>query len=177
MVARISYKKTGKTRLIKSALNKDGYLTNKDGKVFLNGEAFSALPYEDAAALEERIADFLEDKFDPISAMIGSEFEQYLLKFGDNGNIVVTDFESDLRQGEAELCFKSFQFGLCCAEYVPENIWDNCMKPFATYHAGTDDEEDFLEDCDVYDQPARGWFYSDCVLDALRAEGINCSLI
>ena len=96
-----------------------------------------------------------------------------LLKFGDNGDAFVSDYESDLINGKAELYFVFYQFGFQCDNPVPESIWDKCFKPYATYHAGTADEEDFLEDCDIYDQPAKGWFYSRGVLEALKAEGIR----
>lgn len=173
MVARISYKSKNVEKYVKNALIRDGYLTDNTGKAYLNGQFFSSLSRKDADDLENKIRDFLEDKFCPISAIIGSEFEHYLLKFGDNGDAFVSDYESDLINGKEELYFVVYQFGFQCCNPVPESIWDKCFKPYATYHAGTEDEEDFLEDCDIYDQPAKGWFYSRDVLEALKAEGIR----
>ena len=173
MVARITYKSKNVAKYVKNAVIRDGYLTDNTGKAYLNEQFFSSLSRKDADDLENKIRDFLEDKFCPISAMIGSEFEHCLLKFGDNGDAFVSDYESDLRNGKAELYFVFYQFGFQCDNPVPESIWDKCFKPYATYHAGTADEEDFLEDCDIYDQPAKGWFYSRGVLEALKAEGIR----
>lgn len=119
--------------------------------------------------------------------IIGTKFEKYLAKIGDNDGLIVElhDYEREekekwekrqkemdtaILEGKKAINFVDGVFGFLCTIPVPEPIWGNLMKPYAEYHKGNIEDVEEAEDFGYYDMTPlelKGWYYSKQAINAL----------
>lgn len=118
-----------------------------------------------------------------IQKVLGTEYEQYLVRVGENaGGLVVTRIEEEKSvQKEPEVPeitnFYNGIFGLRISQRLPKAMW-NLVKPYAEYHDGGDADMENADDMgylNVEKYEIVGWYYSREAVDALIKAGYKCS--
>ena len=135
--------------------------------------------------LEEHLKD------DDIKNVIGTNFEKYLVKVGENeGDLFVDikdpEFErrkkyemqmSGIENGEVCINFVSDIFGFSCQTELPEHLW-RLIGQYGTYHKGDEEDEEWAEEMGHYvyrKENLCGWFYNEKALETLKKKGLRVS--
>jgi hypothetical protein len=123
--------------------------------------------------------------------IIGTKYEKYLIKFGNNdGGLTVEfsdtdeernrelgDYENQIKNKEVCINFSSgHPFGLI-APFLPLKIY-SLIKEYSTYHKGDESDLEWAEDIGFYDlrkEELKGTFYSEGAIDALYKAGYRVS--
>lgn len=125
-----------------------------------------------------------------ITDIIGSPYEECLLKEGENENLFVRlidieeekmilqkEEEEKIKKGEAAINFCWGVFGLKTTTRMPEELL-SLVKKFGSYYYGTEEDVEFAEDMDCFGATkadCKGWFFGREAIDFLKEKGYKVS--
>lgn len=130
-----------------------------------------------------------------IEELIGTKYEKYLVKEGDNeGGLHVELYDQEAEEaakakeaeerndkaildGKKDIDFVNGIFGLQLTCHIPNSIFEK-IKCFATYHKGDDDDMEWADDMGypfASKQELKGWFFSKEAVDKLLQCGYYVS--
>lgn len=180
ITAQVTYTDSSKkTKFIPNTINVSGYLTTVEYKPFFNSEI---IPANELDSIKKFVV-----KNNNIKKIIGSKYEQYLMKWGANVGCVVEDHEAvknkaiELRKKEilegAEIKAVDGDFGIFILERLPENIF-LLIKKYGTYHSKKAQQDYFDDVDDFYKQPTHaGWFYTNEIVSVLNNAGYKINVV
>lgn len=111
-----------------------------------------------------------------INDILGTEFEKYLCKEGDNEGGLTIEKVADYGQQNEPSGIDIFEgkFGLRIMQKLPRKTWEKIRK-CSTYWSEADADE-YMDDNDIFDgdiSDYSGWFYADEVVEILKGCGLK----
>lgn len=152
-----------------------------------------ALIMKDYSSNEEFISEIEKftgdkEKDTDIRKLVGTKFEKYLVKIGDNGDgfvVELHDYEmeqkveqerkwremdAEIIDGKKAINFIDGVFGFMCTTYIPETIFGSLMKRCCEYHKGDMQDVEEAEDLGYYNMDPlelKGWYFNKQAIEAL----------